>query len=187
VTAKIRLGCSRNHINANQVARVVERSGAAALTVHGRTAQDMFRGSADWERISEIKSSLNHIPLIGNGDIDSAPKAVEAFRRYHVDGIMVARACLGRPWLFRQIQAALRGEPVPDDPTLDEQRECLLLHYERVVERFGLAKGTMLMRKYGCRYAQGLAGARQFRTRIAKVASREDFRRVVEETFPRQS
>jgi tRNA-dihydrouridine synthase B len=185
VTAKIRLGCSRKQINASEIAQVVEQAGAAALTVHGRTAQDMFRGLADWERIAEVKSSLTRIPLIGNGDIDSPAKAVEAFRRYGVDGIMVARACLGRPWLFRQIRAALWGDPVPPDPSLDEQRECLLEHYERVVERFGAAKGTILMRKYGCRYAQGIAGARQFRTRMAQVADREDFRRVVKESFPR--
>jgi tRNA-dihydrouridine synthase B len=187
VTAKIRLGCSRSHINANEIAQVVEQSGAAALTVHGRTAQDMFRGTADWERISAIKSSLTRIPLIGNGDVDSAEKAVEAFRRYRVDGIMVARACLGRPWLFRQILAALSGEPVPPDPTLQEQRECLLFHFEQVVERFGPTKGTILMRKYGCRYAQGLSGARAFRTRVAKVATREEFLHVVDASFPRES
>ena len=185
VTAKIRLGCSRNHINANQIAQVVEQAGAAALTVHGRTAQDFFRGTADWDRISEIKSSLRRIPLIGNGDLDSAEKAVAAFRRYRVDGIMVARACLGRPWLFRQIHAALRGQPVPRDPTFDEQRQCLLHHYELVVRRFGEAKGTLLMRKYGCCYAQGIPGARQFRKRIGQVGTRDDFLRAVDECFPR--
>ena len=81
VTAKIRLGCSRENINCNEIAKVVEESGAAALTVHGRTAQDMFRGHADWDRISEIKAHLREIPLIGNGDLDSAEKVVQAFQR----------------------------------------------------------------------------------------------------------
>ena len=80
VTAKIRLGCAPENVNCNQVARVLEEAGAAALTVHGRTAQDMFRGQADWDRISEIKDHLRDIPLIGNGDLDSAEKVVEAFR-----------------------------------------------------------------------------------------------------------
>ena len=122
VTAKIRLGCSRDQINAIDIAQVVEGAGAAALTVHGRTAADMFRGSADWDRIAAIKPHLKRIPLIGNGDLDSPRKVVDAFRRYDVDGVMIARASLAKPWLFRQAAAALRGEPVPPDPTLAEER-----------------------------------------------------------------
>lgn len=186
VTAKIRLGCSRKTINANQIAQVVEQAGASALTVHGRTAQDFFRGTADWEKISEIKAHLQRIPLIGNGDVDSAEKAVRAFRDYDVDGIMVARACLGRPWLFRQIQAALAGDPIPPDPNLTEQRECMVRHYERVVERFGAKKGTLLMRKYACCYAQGIHGARQFRSQVGKVITPTEFYEVVENYFPRE-
>jgi tRNA-dihydrouridine synthase B len=185
VTAKIRLGCSRESVNCNEVAVVVEEAGAAALTVHGRTAQDMFRGTADWERISEIKSHLKSIPLIGNGDLDSADKIVAAFRDYDVDGVMVARACLGRPWLFAQAAAALRGEPVPPEPSLAEQREVMLEHYRLVTERFGEQKGTVLMRKYACCYAQGKRGARFFRTHVATVATAEEFYRVVDDHFPR--
>ena len=122
VTAKIRLGCSRDRITAFDVAQAVESAGAAALTVHGRVAADFFKGTADWERIAEIKQHLKRIPLIGNGDLDSAEKVVEAFRRYDVDGVMIARASLGRPWLFAQAAAALRGEPIPPEPTLDEQK-----------------------------------------------------------------
>ncbi|MEL7265710.1 MAG: tRNA-dihydrouridine synthase family protein, partial [Planctomycetota bacterium] len=115
VTAKIRLGSTRDNVNCNIVARVVEEAGAAALTVHGRTAQDFFKGNADWERISEIQSHLHNIPLIGNGDLDSAEKVVEAFRRYNVYGVMIARASLGRPWLFAQAAALMRGQaPIPE-------------------------------------------------------------------------
>ena len=144
----------------------------------------MFRGSADWERISEIKSHLKQIPLIGNGDLDTADKVVEAFERYDVDGVMSARACLGRPWLFAQAAAALRGEPVPPEPTLPEQRDCMLQHYELVKDRFGEEKGTILMRKYACCYAQGKYGARHFRSHVASVSSAEEFYRVVDEYFP---
>ncbi len=186
VTAKIRLGCHPNNINANQIARVVEEAGAAALTVHGRTAHDMFRGNADWDRISEIKQHLRHIPLIGNGDLDTAEKVVAAFERYDVDGVMIARACLGRPWLFAQAAAALRGEPIPSEPTLAEQRDVMRDHYRRVVERFGEEKGTVLMRKYACCYAQGKHGARHFRSHIAKVINAREFDAVVAEHFPVQ-
>jgi tRNA-dihydrouridine synthase B len=185
VTAKIRLGCTRDEINAIDVAQVVEGAGAAALTVHGRTAADMFRGSAEWERIAEIKPHLKRIPLIGNGDLDSPRKVVDAFRRYDVDGVMIARASLARPWLFRQAAAALSGEPAPPDPTPDEERELLLYHYDLICRRFGEAKGTVLMRKYACCYAQGRAGAREFRSRVVKVKAPVEFRDVVEQHFPR--
>jgi tRNA-dihydrouridine synthase B len=184
VTAKIRLGCSRDSVNCNDVARVVEEAGAAALTVHGRTAQDMFTGTADWDRISEIKSHLKQIPLIGNGDIDSAEKVVDAFEKYDVDGVMIARACLGRPWLFAQAAAALRGQTVPPEPTLAEQREVMIRHYQLVVDRFGESKATVLMRKYACCYAQGKRGARHFRTHVAKVSTAQEFYQVVAEYFP---
>lgn len=187
VTAKIRLGCTRDNINANEIARVVEEAGAAALTVHGRTAQDFFKGSADWDRISEIKQHLRHIPLIGNGDLDSAEAVVEAFRRYDVDGVMIARAALGRPWLFAQAAAALRGEQIPPEPTLDEQRQCMLRHYRLVIDRFGEEKGTVLMRKYACCYAQGKHGARHFRTHVAGVRTAEEFGHVVDQYFPRET
>ncbi len=184
VTAKIRLGCTHDRINAIDVAQVVEGAGAAALTVHGRTAQQMFRGEADWDRISSIKPYLKQIPLIGNGDLDSPERVVECFRRYAIDGVMIARASLGRPWLFAQVAAALRGDPIPPDPTLLEQKQCMLKHYELIVQRFGEEKGTVLMRKYACCYAQGRFGARHFRTHVAHVQSRAQFIQVVEEFFP---
>ncbi len=185
VTAKIRLGCTRDQINAIDVAQVVEGAGAAALTVHGRTAADMFQGSADWDRIAAIKPHLQRIPIIGNGDLDSPRKVVDAFRRYDVDGVMIARASLGKPWLFAQAAAALRGELVPPDPTLEEERQLLMHHYDLICRRFGDEKGTVLMRKYACCYAQGRAGAREFRSRVVKVSSPAEFYAVVEQSFPR--
>jgi len=187
VTAKIRLGCTRDQINAIDIAQVVEGAGAAALTVHGRTAADMFRGSADWDHIAAIKPYLKRIPLIGNGDLDSAQKVVDAFRRYAVDGVMIARAALNKPWLFAQASAAVRGEPVPPDPTLEEERELLLHHFDLVRQRFGDEKAAVLMRKYACCYAQGRPGAREFRKRVATIASPEQFYAVVENYFPATS
>lgn len=184
VTAKIRLGCSRKDINANEIAQVVEESGAAALTVHGRVAEQYFKGEADWDRISEIKQYLKKIPLIGNGDLDSPEKVYRAFRDYDVDGVMIARACLGRPWLFAQAAAAIQGRPIPPEPTLADQRQCMLHHYDLVVSRFGQQKGTLLMRKFACCYAQAKRGARAFRTHVAKVSTPTEFFEVVEKYFP---
>ena len=187
VTAKIRLGCTRDQINAIDIAQVVEGAGAAALTVHGRTAADMFRGSADWDRISEIKPHLKRIPLIGNGDLDSAERVVDAFRRYDVDGVMIARASLNKPWLFQQAAAAVRGEPIPPTPTLDEERRLMLHHFDLVKQRFGEQKGAVLMRKYACCYAQGRRGAREFRKHVATIETAAEFFAVVEQYFPRSA
>ena len=187
VTAKIRLGCTRDNANAIEVAQVVEEAGAAALTVHGRTAQDFFKGSADWDHISRIKPYLKKIPLIGNGDLSSPEQVLAAFQNYDVDGVMIARACLGRPWLFAQSVAILKGEPIPPDPPLAEQKECMLHHFDLVVKRFGVEKGTLLMRKYACCYAQGRPGARHFRTNVANVKSPEEFHCVVNEYFPKDA
>ncbi|MDA7978475.1 MAG: tRNA-dihydrouridine synthase [Pirellulales bacterium] len=186
VTAKIRLGCTRDRITSIEVARAVEEAGAAALTVHGRTAQDMFTGQASWEQISDIKPHLKQIPLIGNGDLDSAEKVVQTFANWDVDAVMIARAALPKPWIFAQAKAALRGEPIPPDPPLDEQRELMLRHYDLVVRRFGTERGTLLMRKFACCYAAGRPGARDFRKHVAHVSQPEEYLEVVRKWFPRE-
>jgi tRNA-dihydrouridine synthase B len=186
VTAKTRLGCTRDSINIFDVAQVVEQAGASALTVHGRTAQEFFRGSADWDTISQIKPYLNRIPLIGNGDLSTPEEVVEALRRYDVDGVMIARAALNKPWLFQQTHAALLGQPIPPDPTPLEQRDLMLHHYRLICERFGEEKGTVLMRKYACCYAQGRPGARDFRSHVARVSTPSEFQTIVADYFPCQ-
>ena len=185
VTAKIRLGPSGDRITAVDVAQAIEGAGGAAVTVHGRTARQMFRGEADWDRIARIKPHLKRIPLIGNGDLTTAESVREAFTRYAVDGVMIGRAGLAKPWLFGQAQAALAGEPIPPDPSLDAQRRLLLDHYQAVVERFGPQKGTLLMRAYACCYAPGSPGVRKFRSRVSRAGTVEEFVGVVEEYFPR--
>jgi tRNA-dihydrouridine synthase B len=169
------------------VANNVERAGAAALTVHGRTAEDFFKGSADWDRISEIKQHLDHMPIIGNGDLETAEQVLFAYQNYDVDGIMIARASLGKPWLFAQAAAALEGRAIPPDPSIEEQRKIMLHHYDLVVERFGVHRGTMLMRKFACCYAQSKHGARHFRAHISRVENQEQFYEVVERYFPRHT
>ncbi|MEN6458640.1 MAG: tRNA-dihydrouridine synthase [Thermoguttaceae bacterium] len=184
VTAKIRLGATRDTINAIDVAQAVEAAGGAAITIHGRTAADFYHGSADWAEIARVRPYLKQIPLIGNGDLRTPANVVEAMTRYDVDGVMIGRAALGRPWLFSQAAAALRGEPIPPDPIPAEQRDLLLDHFRMVVERFGPTKGTILMRSYACCYGEGRPGARAFRREIAGAASPEEFAAIVARAFP---
>jgi len=184
VTAKIRLGWTRDAINAIDVAQAVEGAGGAGVTVHGRTAQDLYRGQANWDEIARIKPHLKRIPLIGNGDLGTPEAVVEAFARYGVDGVMIGRAALRRPWLFRQAAAALAGMPVPLDPSLAEQRALVLEHYRLVVERFGAQRGTVLMRSYACCYGHGFRGARKFRAHVAVAATPDEFYAAVDAYFP---
>jgi len=127
---------------------------------------------------------VSRMPVVGNGDIDSAATAVARLRESGVDGVMIAREALARPWIFAQTAALLRGDPLPPDPSLSEQKELVLHHYDLVCRRFGIERGTLLMRKFACAYAQGLAGAREFRGRVSRVETREAFLEVMRVHFP---
>jgi tRNA-dihydrouridine synthase B len=186
VTAKIRLGCAESCRTALEVAQRIEEAGAACLTVHGRVAAQFFKGRADWEAIAAVKRSVSRMPVVGNGDIDSAETAVARLRESGVDGVMIAREALARPWIFAQAAALMRGDAPPADPSLDEQRAIVLHHYDLVCTRFGAERGTLLMRKFACAYAQGLPGARDFRGRVSRVITRDEFLEVVRTTFPRE-
>ena len=183
VTAKIRLGSCRDAINAADVAQAVEDAGGAALTVHGRTTADMFRGSADWEEISRIKPFLYRIPLIGNGDLDHAGgrrRGLSSLRYRRRDdrpgGAEPAVVlCPGR--------GCAAGEPVPPEPTLAEQRELMLDHYRLIVSRFGERQGTVHMRKIACCYINGCPGV-GLSPNVAKANSAAEFHALVDRYYP---
>ena len=182
-TAKIRLGLTADTINAVDVAQAVEGAGGAAITVHGRTARQMYSGVADWDEIAKVKSALRAIPLVGNGDIKTAAQAVERLEKYPVDGIMIGRAGLDRPWLFREIAQLLRGETPDPEPTLLEQRNLLLEHFQLVLKRFGTELGVTLMRRFAVCYSKGRPGGRNFRDKISRVSSEREFLDVVANEF----
>ena len=142
----------------------------------------LFR--SDWQAIAEVKRSVSRMPVVGNGDIDSADTAVARLRESGVDGVMIAREALAKPWIFAQCAALLRGEPPPPDPSLADQREIVLHHYDLVCRRFGVERGTLLMRKFACSYAQGIPGAREFRGRVSRVTTRDEFLAAIASAFP---
>lgn len=183
VTAKMRLGPCRDTMTAPEVARAAEAAGAVAVTVHGRTAKDSYGVAVDHERLAEVVAAVD-IPVIANGDVDGPESALRTLEATGAAGVMVARAALSRPWVFRDITAALRGEPVPVPPTLREQRDQLLRHHERLVTAQGDPWGTVLMRKFACRYLTGVPGAREFRAAVSRAADAADFRRIVDALFP---
>lgn len=183
VTAKIRLGPSRQQITAPEVAQAVEQAGGAALIVHGRTTQQRFAGRADWEAIAKLKSYLKRIPLIGNGDLRTVADVVAAFDHWPVDGLMIGRAALRRPWLFQQAAAALQGQPIPPDPTPLQRRQWLLEYYDLIQQQHGPKKATVLMRRYAPLFVEGLPHARSFRCQVCQAAKPEEFFPLVDQFF----
>lgn len=186
VTAKIRLGPTVDQITAVEVARASEQAGAAAITVHGRTARDGYGIPVARDRIAEVVDAVE-IPVIANGDIVDAASAIEILRYTGAAGVMVARRCLSAPWVFREIAAALRGDSIPQPPTLKEQREQLLRHHRQLTEVHGDPFGTVLMRKFAARYLGGVPGAKAFRAQVTVARDAADFRRVVEDLFPTEA
>ena len=183
VTAKIRLGPNPDEITSLEVAHAAESAGAAALTVHGRTAKDGYGIPVNHLRIAEVVEAVS-IPVIANGDVVDAASALKTFENTGAAGVMVARRCLSAPWVFREIAAALRGDPIPPQPTLFEQREQLLRHHAQLVEMHGDPFGTILMRKFAARYLTGVRGAKSFRAEVTIAANAAEFCRIVEQLFP---
>lgn len=182
VTAKVRLGPDRRQITVFDVAQAVEDAGAAAITVHGRTAADFYRGQADWELIAQTKSVLKRIPLIGNGDLATPADIVAAFRRYPVDGVMIGRAALNDPWLFAQGWAALENRPWTP-PTMADRGAALLEHLHLRLVQYGPDRALGQMRKVAACYTHGLPGARAFRQGLNQLQSIDEFRTAVEQFF----
>ncbi|MCX7804274.1 MAG: tRNA dihydrouridine synthase DusB [Planctomycetota bacterium] len=183
VTAKIRLGLSGDSITALDVARCVEDAGAAALAVHGRTADQGFSGEADWNRIAETASAVR-IPVIGNGDIDSPARAVERLKTPGIAGVMIGRVAISRPWIFAQAEALRSGLPLPPDPSPAQQRDLLLRHFAKLAGRFGEDGGVVIMRRFACKFAAGLPGAKAFRKAANEARTAAEMAMAIKTRFP---
>ncbi len=167
VTVKTRLGWDETQKNILEIALILQDLGIKAITIHGRTRSQMYKGKADWTLIGEVKHHpLIHIPVIGNGDIDSPEKAKEMFDQYGVDGIMIGRAAIGRPWIFREIKHfLLTGEKLPE-PSVREKVEWARRHFLRSVEYKGIPRGIFEMRRHFSNYFKGLPGFKEIRLKL---------------------
>lgn len=167
VTVKTRLGWDDNSIQIVEVAERLQDVGIKAISIHGRTRKQMYKGEADWTQIGEIKNNPRmHIPVFGNGDIDSPQKALEYKNRYGVDGIMIGRASIGNPWVFREIKAFLKDGSIIEPPSLEERVEAVKQHLSHSVEWKGLKLGVLEMRRHYTNYFRGFRGVKQFRSRL---------------------
>lgn len=182
VTVKIRKGFTQQEVNAVEIAKIAEASGAAAVAVHGRTREQYYSGQADWDIIRQVKEAVR-IPVTGNGDIDSAKKAKQMLEETGCDAVMVGRAVRGNPWLFREIRSYLEDGTLPERPSKDEVRAMMLRHARMQIEYKGEYIGIREMRKHISWYTAGYPGSAKLRGEINLVDSYEELERLLEEKF----
>jgi nifR3 family TIM-barrel protein len=172
VTVKTRLGWDDDTKNIEEVAERLQDSGIQALSIHGRTRTQLYKGEADWSLIAKVKNNPRiHIPIFGNGDIDSPQKALEYKNRYGVDGVMIGRAAIGYPWIFREIKHYIKTGEILAQPTIEERITASLKHLHRSVEWKGEKLGLLEMRRHYASYLKGLSHVKEFRTRLVSTDS----------------
>jgi len=181
-TVKTRLGWDDDTKNIEEVAERLQDCGIKALAIHGRTRSQMYKGEADWTLIAKVKNNPRiHIPIFGNGDIDSPQKALEYKNRYGVDGIMIGRAAIGYPWIFREIKHYVQtGELLPF-PTLEERVDVCKTHLRRSLEWKGKIVGINEMRRHYANYLKGLPNIKEFRNRLVTLKEMEEVEEVLDE------
>ncbi len=165
VTMKMRLGWNTENLNSPALAKMAEDVGIQMLTVHGRTRCQMYNGSANWELIRNVKDAVK-IPVIANGDIKNVDDAKKALELSGADGVMIGRACYGKPWLIKQISLGLDGRDDFVAPNVAEQRQIVLNHFGEMIEHYGEQVGVMLARKHIGWYSSGLRNGAEFRAKI---------------------
>lgn len=175
VTVKFRLGFDDDRKNAVSFARILEDNGAAAVAVHGRTREQYYSGTADWDMIRQVKEN-GSIPVIANGDVFSGEDALAIREQTGCDGIMVGRGAKGNPWIFREIRAALDGKPIPDRPEPEEVIAMILRHAELSIHYKGEFTGIREMRKHTAWYTAGMRGASKLRDAVNQVSNYEQLK-----------
>jgi nifR3 family TIM-barrel protein len=171
VTVKLRMGVDDAHLTYLESGPIAEAEGVAAVTLHARTAEQLYSGSADRNAIRRLKEAVTTIPVLGNGDLWEAPDALSMMADTGCDGVVIGRGCLGRPWLFRDLAAVFRGQPVPAPPALGEICSMMLAHLDLLCGLFGEELGTRQFRKHAGWYLTGFPVGSQVRRDLALASS----------------
>ncbi|MEI7595009.1 MAG: tRNA dihydrouridine synthase DusB [Bacteroidota bacterium] len=179
VTVKTRLGWDEKSIIINDIAEMLQDCGIAALTIHGRTRAQMYTGEADWEMIGKVKNNPRiKIPIIGNGDIDSAEKAKQMFDIYGVDGIMIGRAAVGNPWIFKQVKQFLNDGTLPEMPNLSERIDFCQKHLEGSMVQKGDIRALHEMRKHYSGYFRAVKNFKPFKIELMNAKTLDELKDI---------
>lgn len=182
VTVKTRLGWDDNTKNIVEVAERLQDIGIQALSIHGRTRSQMYKGDADWTLIGEVKNNPRiHIPIFGNGDIDTPEKALEMKNRYGVDGVMIGRASIGYPWIFREIKHFVTNGTELPKPTISERVKTCITHLDFSMRWKGPFTGLVEMRRHYANYFKGLDHFKPFRMKLVTSSSYDEIVETLEE------
>ena len=180
VTVKFRAGWDDANRNAVEIARAVEAAGVSAVAVHGRTRQQFYEGKADWSIIADVKQAVK-VPVFGNGDIFTVADGLRMLEQTGCDGLMIGRGADGNPWLFTALAAALRGEPLPQPPSLKERLAQAAEHLEMLIAYKNEVVAVKEMRRHISAYLKGMPHAAEFRGRFHKVDTQEQFTELLAE------
>lgn len=188
VTVKTRLGWDDDTINIVEVAERLQDVGIEALTIHGRTRKQMYKGEADWSLIAKVKENQRmHIPIFGNGDIDSPQKAKLYRDRYGIDGIMIGRASIGYPWIFREVKHYFETGEILPPPTISERADAAFRHLNHAIRWKGSKLGIMETRKHYTNYFKGFPDIKPFRARLVTTEIESELYDIFEEIKQRYS
>lgn len=185
VTAKIRIGWDKNSINAVEIAKIIEAAGADAITVHGRTKDQMYAPPVSLDEIANVKKAVS-IPVIGNGDIVDGKSAKLMLNMTGCDFLMVGRGALGNPWIFQCINAYLNKEADFTEPTLEEKMDVMLRHIGTLCEYKGVRIGMREARKHAAWYIKGIRGAAAFRQEIGQLSTMDELKALAERVITSQ-
>ena len=182
VTVKTRLGWDDNSKNIETVAERLQDAGVQALTIHGRTRAQLYKGEADWSLISAVKNNPRiQIPIFGNGDIDNPEKAVTYKNKYGVDGIMIGRAAIGYPWIFREIRNYVSTATLLAAPTIEERIAVCCTHLQKSTEWKGPVLGVLEMRRHYANYLKGLPHIKDFRMQLVTAKTQDAVEQILQE------